>query len=111
MSPPIPLRYSYARRHFPTVKKGGRVTYNHVDRQFKLFLDDLHQHVLRDEAIFVSLATQGHKGVEVLVDVTFVVVGKLLVLVPLDGEEEAVDVETGDTLRVQILLHGNQHLV
>ena len=61
------------------------MTYNHVDRQLKLCLDDLNKDIFGYVALFVCLATQRHEGIQVFIYVTFNVVVQLLVFVPFDG--------------------------
>ena len=61
------------------------MTYNHIDRQLKLCLDDLNKDIFGYVALFVCLATQRHEGIQVFVYVTLYVVVQLLVFVPFYG--------------------------
>ena len=80
-------------------------TYNHVNCQFEFGLDDLHEDVFRDEALFIGFATEGYEGVQIFVDVALVVICQLLVLVPPDAHQKHVNVDLGQIFRVQVLLH------
>ena len=88
-----------------------KVTYKHVDCQFKFILNDLDQDVLRDKAILVWLATQGHECVEVLIHVALLVVRQLLILVPFDCHEQATNVKLGEVLAVEEFLNFCESLI
>ena len=75
-------------------RETGRVgeTYHHINCQFKFDFDDLNQYFLRDGTLLVRLTTQGHEGIQVLVNVTLSIVGHLLVFEPLDCGQQAIQV-------------------
>ena len=70
-------------------------TYDHVNCQFKFILDDAHEDVLRDEAIFIGFATEGHEGVEIFVGVALVVIRQLLIFVPPNAHQKHVYIDLG----------------
>lgn len=80
-------------------------TYTHLDRQFELYFDDLNQSVLMNSASLVRVSAEGDERVQVLVCIAFVVVRKLVLLVPLDAGEEGGGVEFDCVLGLEVFLH------
>ena len=81
-----------------------RPTYFHVDCQLKLQLDDLDQFGLGDGAFTVSLSTEGHEGIQVLIDIDLIVNAHLLLLVPIDSHDECARIQLGHILLVKELV-------
>ena len=87
------------------------VTYDHVDGELEFRFDDLYQYFLADVTILVWLAAQRHESVQVLIDVTFNIIVKLLVFIPFDRHEQSVHVCLLQILCVKELLHAHKRFV